>query len=93
MIPKSITITEAARGLSEYVNRVAYRREAFILYRGGKPTAELRPVPMGMRLGDLAEVLRSLPHLTKDEANEFAADLDAGRKAKKGEKLRDPWAS
>jgi antitoxin (DNA-binding transcriptional repressor) of toxin-antitoxin stability system len=48
----SLSLTEVVRGFSEYVNRVAYRGERFILLRGRKPIAELRPIPTGLRLGE-----------------------------------------
>ena len=81
MRAKSLTVTEAARHFSEYVNRVADRRESFVLCRGKKPVAELRPVPSGRRLGDLAAVLKSLPRLTAHEARTFSDDVDEARKS------------
>ena len=59
----TLSVTEMVRGFSDYVNRVAYRRERFILLKGRKPVAELRPVPTGRLLGELEDVLRSLPAL------------------------------
>lgn len=88
-----LTVTEAARHFSEYISRVAYRHETFVLRKGGKPVAELRPLPSGRRLGDLPSILRSLPHLSKADADSFAEDVDAARNAVAGDKLRDPWAS
>jgi putative addiction module component (TIGR02574 family) len=41
--------------------------------------AELRPVTAGMRLGDLPELLASLPRLGAEEAAAFEADLTAAR--------------
>ncbi|MGF1679538.1 MAG: type II toxin-antitoxin system Phd/YefM family antitoxin [Candidatus Methylacidiphilales bacterium] len=38
-----VSITEAARNFSEYVNRVAYLQESFSLVRGKKPVARLVP--------------------------------------------------
>ena len=57
----AVNITEVLRNFSDYINRVAYRGERFILVRGGKPVAELSPVPSGTRLGDLPSLLASLP--------------------------------
>jgi antitoxin (DNA-binding transcriptional repressor) of toxin-antitoxin stability system len=88
-----LTVTEAARHFSEYISRVAYRHETFVLRKGSKPVAELRPLPSGRRLGDLPSILRSVPHLAEADADTFAEDVDAARKAVTDEKLRDPWAS
>jgi hypothetical protein len=72
------------------VRRVRLRR-VFVLLRGNRPVAELRPVPIGRRLGDLPEVLAGVPRL--DDAEAFARDLDAAR-AELGETdSSDPWAS
>ena len=43
----TLSVTEMVRGFSDYVNRVMYRRERFILFKGSKPVAELRPVAYG----------------------------------------------
>ena len=89
----TLTVTEAVRHFSDYVSRVAYRHESFVLCKGRKPVAELRPVPGGRRLGDLPDVLRSVPHLSKRDAMAFAKDVEASRKARANDALRDPWAS
>ncbi len=89
----SLSVTEMVRGFSDYVNRVAYRGERFILLRGRKPVAELRPIPDGRLLGELDAVLRSLPSLTPDEAVSFAADIEAARADLPEEASSDPWQS
>ena len=88
-----LTVTEAVRHFSEYVSRVTYRHETFVLRRGNKPVAELRPLPSGRRLGDLPSILRSVPHLSAAEAVAFAKDVDAARTDLTGGELRDPWVS
>jgi antitoxin (DNA-binding transcriptional repressor) of toxin-antitoxin stability system len=85
----NVTVTQVARNFAEYVNRVAYRRESFTLVRGKKPLAELRPLPAGARLSELAGLFASLPRLSAAEAGEFAADLEASRD-ELGE-VRDAW--
>ena len=75
------TVTEVARHFAEYINRVSYRGESFVLVRGNKPVAEFRPLPAGKRLADLPALLASLPHLSPAEADEFADDLTAARQA------------
>lgn len=88
-----LSVTEAVRHFSDYVNRVAYRREAFVLRRGGVELAELRPVPGGRRMGDLPGILASLPSLSEADARQFSEDVDAARTRLRREGLRDPWAS
>ncbi|MGH7813037.1 MAG: type II toxin-antitoxin system Phd/YefM family antitoxin [Candidatus Binataceae bacterium] len=62
-----ISATEAARGFSELMNRVRYRRESFVVERGGKPICEIVPAgPAGITAGEFAELLRSLPHPGKE---------------------------
>jgi antitoxin (DNA-binding transcriptional repressor) of toxin-antitoxin stability system len=68
----TIAVTEMARRLSDYINRVAYQGERFLLVRGNKTVAELPPVPQGTRLGDLPASLEGLPRLTVEEADAFA---------------------
>lgn len=93
MIDLKITVTEVARNFAEYVNRVAFGGESFVLMRGKKPVAELRPVPVGKRLEELPGTLGSLPRLSEEEAAEMGWDLDRARKELGGVPLRDPWAS
>ncbi len=88
---KALTATEVARGFADVLNRVAYRRESFVIVRGQRPVAELRPVPTGTRLADLPALLAALPRL--DDADAFAADLDAARAELAAQEPADPWAS
>ncbi len=90
---KTVSVTEVTRHFSEYINRVAYRGEYFVLLRGGKPVAELRPVPQGRRLGELPALLRSLPHLSPEEAEDLARELAEARAGLATLHVRDPWAS
>ena len=88
-----LSVTEVVRNFSEYINRITYRGERFLLLKGKKTVAELRPAPKGKTLGELPDILRSLPHLSKLEADEFAEDLSKARSLISKEKLRDPWES
>ena len=87
----TLTVTQLVRDFSAYVNRVAYRAERFTLFKGSKPVAELRPVPMGRTLGELSALLRPVPALTPEEAESFAADIDDARSLLPQEGTRDPW--
>jgi len=88
-----VNVTEALRNFSDYLNRVAYRGERFVLVRGGRPVAELSPVPHGLRLSELSAVLESLPELAAGEAEAFAADLDRARAELNDLDVRDAWDS
>jgi antitoxin (DNA-binding transcriptional repressor) of toxin-antitoxin stability system len=93
MATQVLTVTEAVRHFSEYVSRVAYRHETFVLRKGRKAVAELRPLPSGRRLGDLPALLRALPHLSQEDAVTFERDMDGARSELDNGELRDPWAS
>jgi antitoxin (DNA-binding transcriptional repressor) of toxin-antitoxin stability system len=92
MMRFNASVTEVARHFADYVNRVAFRGERFTLMRGNKPVAELRPVAAGRRLGELPELLASLPRLSPADAAALTEDLDAARQEIAGQPLRDPWA-
>ena len=87
-----ITITELARGLSDFINRATYRREEFLITRGGKPVAALSPVPSGIRIRDLEQTLAGLPELSPGDAAGFGTDLARLRRAH-NEPVTDPWPS
>ena len=90
-MPQTLSVTEIARHFAEYINRVAYGGECFVLVRGNKPIAELRPLPVGKRLAELPALLASLPHLSSTEAAQFAADLTAAREELARVEIHDPW--
>jgi len=93
MRPKALTVTEVIRNFSDYISRVAYQRESFILCKGKRPMAELRPLPIGKSLGELPALMAGWPHLSQSEAAAFAEDIKAERKTLGAEELRDPWDS
>ncbi len=93
MHTNTLSVTEMVRGFSDYVNRVAYRGERFILLKGRKPMAELRPIPAGALLGELEDALRSLPALSAAEAADFAQDIEDARARLPREVRSDPWQS
>jgi antitoxin (DNA-binding transcriptional repressor) of toxin-antitoxin stability system len=90
---RSASVTDVARNFSEFINRVVHRGEGFVLTRGGKAVAELRPVPMGRKLGDLPGIFASLPRLSDEEAASFGADIDAAREELARVPIHDPWES
>jgi antitoxin (DNA-binding transcriptional repressor) of toxin-antitoxin stability system len=87
------TVTEVLRNFSDYINRVVYRGERFTLLRGGRPVAELSPLPAGRRLGELPEILDALPGLAKGDGEAFARDLEDARRELGAHALEDPWES
>lgn len=90
---RTATVTDVHRNFADYINRVAYRGESFLLVRGGKPVAELSPVPSGTRLGDLPALLESLPPLAMEDGSEFGHDLGRARGDLRALPLEDPWGS
>ena len=90
---QTLSVTEVARHFAEYINRVVYRGESFVLVRGNKPIAELRPLPVGRRLAELPALLASLPHLSATDAAQLADDLTAAREVLAREEVGDPWQS
>ena len=53
-------MTEVARNFSEFLNRVRFRRERFIIERNGKPICEVSPLDPSFSGADLASLLRSV---------------------------------
>ncbi len=72
-----VSATEAARNLSDLLNRVRYRGERFTVVRSGEEVAEIIPATHngGITLGELRRALAQLP--APDE--EFLADLNRVR--------------
>ena len=90
---KSLSVTDVARHFSDYVNRVAYRHERFVLRKGRMIMAELRPVVAGRRLGELPAIIASLPRMSESDLASFSEDLCRFRKNLAGKRMRDPWVS
>lgn len=89
---KKVTVTEFARGLSDFINRATYRKEEFLITRGGKAVAALSPAPTGVRIRDLAKTLNDLPRLQPDDLSSLEADLEVARSSN-NQPLTDPWES
>jgi prevent-host-death family protein len=58
-----VSATEAARNLSDLLNRVRYRGERFTVVRSGEDVAEIVPATRSgaVTLGELRRVLAQLP--------------------------------
>ena len=77
---RTISVTEAARGFADVINRVFYRRESALLVRGGKPVAKIVPVGETAKTGsELAPLWSKRPHLSPAEAEAFAHDIEGAR--------------
>lgn len=72
---RPVSITEAARNLSEFVNRVAYRGERYFLVRGKRQVAELRPVVQPVTRSDWPALLGACPGLDAREAKSYLSDI------------------
>jgi len=89
---KTLTVTEISRKFADYINRVVYRGERFVLTRGNRPVAELRPLQVGVKGAELMRILKDGPRLSPSEAGALGNDID---KARKGlgtiGDMSDPW--
>lgn len=86
-----LSVTELARNFSEYLNRVAFRGERFVLTRGKREIAELRPRHRRVLLRDLPELLSAAPRLTAREAAAYERDIEESRRAAAAFPVRDAW--
>lgn len=87
---EKISVTSAARNLSELLNRVAYQGASFELKRGGKSIARLVPVgpAQKMKVSDLNGLFERLPRL-KEDVDAFVRDVEEVRRGLPPEK--DSW--
>ncbi|MCC7308194.1 MAG: type II toxin-antitoxin system prevent-host-death family antitoxin [Acidobacteria bacterium] len=90
-MPRTLTVTEMSRKFADYINRVAYRGERFVLTRGNKPVAEIRPLPRGVTGAELRDILTSGPHLDPNDVEQFAEDIEDARAELNSIEMRDPW--
>jgi prevent-host-death family protein len=84
-----ITVTEAARNFSDYINRAHYQKTTFVLLKNGKPVARIQPESEKRGTGgDLADALAKID-LPAKEAKRWHREL---RTARKGIKMpADKW--
>lgn len=90
MLEKRITVTDAARGFSEIINRAYYRGESFLLTKNRRAYARTTPAgPSGATAGELADLWTRVPHLSPDEATSMAEDIERARQELP--EPVDPW--
>jgi antitoxin (DNA-binding transcriptional repressor) of toxin-antitoxin stability system len=72
-----VTATEAARRLSDLLNRARYRGERFTILRGGEEICEIVPTARrgSVTFGELRRALAELPEPDED----FRSDLECIR--------------
>ena len=76
----AISVTEAARNFANIINRIYYKHESTTLLKSGEPVARIVPVaPSTCLARDFAHYLKTIPHLSEDEAADFERDLDTSR--------------
>jgi len=90
---EAVSIGDFIRRSSEYLERVTGKGETLVLKRGDETVAEVRPASDGLPLRDLPAVLDSLPHLTPEELEDFARDIEEARAELSKQWPRDPWES
>jgi antitoxin (DNA-binding transcriptional repressor) of toxin-antitoxin stability system len=75
---KRISATRVVRDFSEVLNSIKFKGVHYIIERGGKPVASMKPINEEKNfrtLGDFKFLLKRLPRLG-EELDAFAADLE-----------------
>jgi prevent-host-death family protein len=89
-MPTSASVSDVARNFSAFIDRVE-RGERFVLTRGGKAVAELRPVAPVRRLSELPAIFAALPRLGMADPEAFGQEIDAARAELGPAPLDDRW--
>lgn len=90
---KRISATRAVRDFSEILNTIKFKGVHYVIERGGKPVASMKPIDENTdlkTLGDLKALLKNLPRLD-EELDAFAADLEDIRKDQPIMTMGDVW--
>jgi len=86
---KTLSVAEASKSFSAWVDRVYARKETFAIVKLGVPYALLVPAsPTGCNSHELADDLASAA-LPAEDRRELAAAMRQARKALKS--LKNPW--
>jgi len=89
--PKRISATEAARSFSDVVSRVRFRREEFIVQKGGVAVCHIGPVKASTPHSTLADLARLLEDLPPADAEYRRIVKGLGRR--QGRTPKSPWES
>jgi prevent-host-death family protein len=87
MITTTISTTDAARHLGDYLARVKHKGEHFLLTKNNQPIAELMPA-IGSRRATWGELMSAVARLPHDSS--FADDLEKVNEA--DQPANNPWA-
>jgi len=87
---EQVNVTQAARQLSDLLNRVAYQGASFELTRGGRSIARLVPAgpPKRVKVSELNDIFARIPKLG-DDAEAFERDIADVQSSLVPD--RDPW--
>ena len=90
---KRISATRAVRDFSGVLNTIKFKGVHYIIERGGKPVASMKPIDEEKdfkTLGELKVLLKKLPRLN-EEMDNFVADLESIRKDQPAITMGDLW--
>ena len=82
MSDRTISVTEAARGFSDLINRVRYLGESAVLVKNRTPVARIAPVTAEPTRCTAAELAGRLPvlQLPPEEADRFSLQVSLNRR-------------
>jgi len=86
-----VSIEDLAGDVAGHVERAVRDGDTLVLTRAGAVVAELRPAPRASTLGDLPRILDNLPHLSPDDVEAFARDVQAAREEANRDRGRNRW--
>lgn len=86
-------MSQFARNLADVVGKVAYGSKSFVIFKGKRAMAEVRPVPQGCSLSDLVNLIDNLPQIDPSDRNRFAEDLEQIRDSSKLVRTTNLWES
>jgi hypothetical protein len=85
-----IPATHAAKTFGRLVNRVQETRATYVIERGGKPVAQIGPVPPTMTVGEFVAWLRR-PNRPRAGEEYLRAVEEAVRRHNTPRRRRNPW--
>jgi hypothetical protein len=88
-----ISIDDFPPHIRERLEKAVHEAETIVLTANDRPLAEIRPVAVSLKVKELPVVLRSLPRLTPQEAEDFKRDIEEARRAIGPLPSTDPWES
>jgi antitoxin (DNA-binding transcriptional repressor) of toxin-antitoxin stability system len=90
---ESISIDDFPPHIRERLEKAVNESETITLTAKDRPVAEIRPVPTALKVKHLADLFENLPHMTREEAEDFGRDLDEIRRSSGSLPSTDPWES